>query len=277
MNTLLIVEDEKMIRQGIKAIVQRSPVQIDNIMECKNGEEALEIIRNQVVDVMLTDIRMPKMDGITLVKEMQKSGHVPLTVVISGYDDFSYAVELLRNGVREYILKPVEREQINSILVKLEAELNEKMQKNNEILTIGYQQLKYLMLNKNISDEETSTIVRQIEHQFMEGEYLVCCSNFDMEDMAVTPGVVQLNDVEHQDIFIIDRQKERELFYDEFRNYYVGVSLPHQGLGNLKAAYEEALRARKKAFMTGEYKVIYKEEDISYETVSDDMIERSYS
>ena len=89
MNTLLIVEDEKMIRQGIKAMALRSQVPIDMIMECKNGIEALEILQNQEVDVVITDIRMPKMDGITLVREMQKCDHVPMIIVISGYDDFS--------------------------------------------------------------------------------------------------------------------------------------------------------------------------------------------
>ena len=67
MNTVLIVEDEKMIRQGIKIMVQRSGVPVNVIIECSNGQTALEILQNQEVDVMFTDIRMPKMDGIELV------------------------------------------------------------------------------------------------------------------------------------------------------------------------------------------------------------------
>ena len=123
MHTLLIVEDEKMIRQGIKTMVQRSKVPVDNILECNNGEMALEILKMQHVDVMFTDIRMTKMDGITLVKAMQDLPHVPLTVAISGYDDFSYAVELMRMGVREYFLKPFDREKIKEVLEKLNAEI----------------------------------------------------------------------------------------------------------------------------------------------------------
>lgn len=129
LNTVLIVEDEKMIRQGIKSMIQRSGVPVQNIMECNNGQIALDILNSQKIDVMFTDIRMPKMDGIELVEAMQKLEHKPLTVAISGYDDFTYAVQLLRMGVKEYILKPVEREQIVQILKKLE----EEIQKNNEI------------------------------------------------------------------------------------------------------------------------------------------------
>ena len=60
MNTLLVVEDEKLIRQGIVAMIRRSSVPVEEILECRNGEEALEILRKQRVDVMFTDIRMPK-------------------------------------------------------------------------------------------------------------------------------------------------------------------------------------------------------------------------
>ena len=82
MNTVLIVEDEKMIRQGIKSMIQRSGVPVQTIIECSNGQMALEVLQSQQIDVMFTDIRMPKMDGITLVQEMQKFQRRPLTVAM---------------------------------------------------------------------------------------------------------------------------------------------------------------------------------------------------
>ena len=91
MKTVLIVEDEKLIRQGLRKMIQRSGVPVEVIMECNNGETALEILKEQSIDVMFTDIRMPKMDGIELVERMQECEHIPLTVAISGYDDFNYA------------------------------------------------------------------------------------------------------------------------------------------------------------------------------------------
>ena len=91
MKTVLIVEDEKLIRNGIKTMVQRSGVPVENILDCANGELALEILKNQPVDVMFTDIRMPKMDGIELVSCAMELPTPPLMVAISGYDDFSYA------------------------------------------------------------------------------------------------------------------------------------------------------------------------------------------
>ena len=92
MKTLLLVEDEKLIRQGIRSMVERSDVEIEEIIECNNGEMALEVLNERHVDVMFTDIRMPKIDGITLASEASKLKHPPLIAAISGFDDFEYAV-----------------------------------------------------------------------------------------------------------------------------------------------------------------------------------------
>ncbi|WP_066716686.1 response regulator [Clostridium sp. Marseille-P299] len=166
MHTLLIVEDEKMIRLGIKSMIQRSGVTVDNIIECNNGQMALEILKMQEIDVMFTDIRMPKMDGIELVKEMQKLPHVPLTVAISGYDDFSYAVEMMRMGAKDYILKPIDREKIREVLEKLNAEIIESKELLKQDRTLGYQQLKYFILNENITQQEKELLFKQYSNQF---------------------------------------------------------------------------------------------------------------
>ena len=82
MKTLLLVEDEKLIRQGVRSMIERSGVEIENIIECNNGEAALEILKNQEVDVMFTDIRMPKMDGITLVSKASEFKKKPLIAAV---------------------------------------------------------------------------------------------------------------------------------------------------------------------------------------------------
>ena len=84
MKTVLIVEDEKIIRQGIRTMIQRSGVPVEVVIECNNGEMALEILQEQKVDVMFTDIRMPKLNGIELLQKMQDLPDKPITVAISG-------------------------------------------------------------------------------------------------------------------------------------------------------------------------------------------------
>lgn len=263
MRTLLIVEDEKLIRQGIRVMVQRSGVPVENILECSNGEMALDILKTQEVDVMFTDIRMPKMDGIELVKAMQELPHVPLTVAVSGYDDFSYAVEMMRMGVKEYILKPVDREKVKEVLLKLNEEVAAGKESSRRDRDLGYQQLKYAILNKNLTEPEKRLLVMQYGESFFADEYLVILTN---EEGEMARGGVEdespfifLDSVDGNELFITGRNYLPFLLKDELKNHYAGVSNAHYGIAHLKEAYQEALMARKEAFYLGKPAVHYEE------------------
>ena len=259
MNTVLIVEDEKLIRQGIRTIVQRSGVPVQNFMECNNGQLALEILENQPVDVMFTDIRMPKMDGIELVEAMQKLEHKPLTVAISGYDDFSYAVQMMRMGVREYILKPIEREQITAILKKFEEELEEKRQTAQQAMEIGCQQLKYLILNENVTQQEIHAVTKLFERRLLDQEYVVCCCERTEEGAEKSSNYLSLGEIEENDVYIVSRENKEFLLKNELRDAYAGVSRAHCGVAELRTAYREAKSARTEAFLMMRHEVQYKE------------------
>lgn len=262
MHTLLIVEDEKMIRQGIKTMVQRSKVPVDNILECNNGEMALEILKMQHVDVMFTDIRMPKMDGITLVKAMQDLPHIPLTVAISGYDDFSYAVELMRMGVREYILKPLDREKIREVLEKLNAEILKGQESAKYDRHLGKQQLKYIILNKNLTSAEKELLVKMYENTYLTNSYQIVLSNESggvLGESEEEDFYIHLKSVEENELFISASENIPILLRDELINRYVGVSAVHSGFDTLREAYEEAYLARKEAFYLGKPVSFYQE------------------
>ncbi|MCC8102457.1 MAG: response regulator [Clostridiales bacterium] len=188
MQTLLIVEDEKLIRQGIRVMVQCSGVPVENIIECGNGLMALEVLRNQKVDVMFTDIRMPKMDGIELVKAMQQLPHQPLTVAISGYDDFSYAVEMMRGGVREYLLKPVDWESLKTILEKLEQEVEAAHEEEQRKSLSDRERLRRIMKSEEMSDTEREAIGERLEGQLFLS-YVICCFAGIPEPAAEKKGV----------------------------------------------------------------------------------------
>lgn len=272
MNTLLIVEDEKMIRQGIKTMIQNSKISIHNIIECKNGLEALNIIENQIVDVMIMDIHMPKMDGITLVKKMQKCSHIPLTVVVSGYDEFSYVVELLRYGIKDYILKPIERVQIINIIQKLDEEIRIRNEKQQVILNIENQQLKYLLLNNTISQNESEIIIKRFESYFLKYDYVLCCSNYEKESISEREGIIYLKNVDKHGIFIVEQSKLDTLLKNELRDFYVGCSTLKKQCSELKDSYKEAVEARKKAFAMSEHLVVYSKENPNYESLTEQDI-----
>lgn len=242
MEKVLIVEDEKLIRQGIKSMILRSGVSVQTIIECNNGEKALEILKEQEIDIMFTDIRMPKMDGIALVQNMQTLRYKPLTVVISGYDEFDYAVEMLRNGVREYLLKPVEREQILSIMQTLEQEIQEKKKEQDEKQQIGYQQLRHLCVKGDISQIERELICKQYGDIFLQGKYVVCCSSCEEDTDEFQRDFIYLKDVGEHQVFLIGSD-EKELL-----DCYSGYSEVFSELINLDIAYTQACIARKRAF-----------------------------
>lgn len=256
MKTVLVVEDEKMIRQGIKTMILRSGVPVDTIIECNNGEMALEVIKEQKVDVMFTDIRMPKMDGIELVQKMQACEHIPMTVAISGYDDFSYAVEMLRNGVCEYILKPIEREKIVSILKKLEESINEN-QKDEEVMhKLGHQQLRQILSN-TCSEEEIRTIEIQYGDDFFSRKYCICCTQMKNRIVSSNGNYVYVDDINGMDAFVLASKDVDFLLKNELSYEYVGISSEHQGMVELGTAFEEAVLMRKKAFCRNELEIRY--------------------
>lgn len=244
---VLIVEDEKMIRQGIKTMIQRSGFQIDMIIECMNGEMALELLKKNTIDIMFTDIHMPKMNGIELVKEMQQLQRKPLTVAISGYDEFSYAVELMHYGVRDYILKPIEREKIQVILGKLVKEIEENKNKAVAEEKISVQQFKYFMLNKTATKEEWNVLQEQYGKEFYEGAYYVCCF-VKREVKNQSEASIYIHDLKGDDLYIVEEDNLAFLQKNELESIIFGISKKHYGLKELSIAYEEAYNAKKHAF-----------------------------
>lgn len=161
MKTILVVEDEKLIRQGLVAMIQRAPVQAEEVLQARNGVQALEILHAQPVDLVITDIRMPGMDGIELVRRTRSLPHPPIAIVISGYDDFNYAVEMLRSGVRDYLLKPVERQKLFDTLQAIEEEWQSANRETENVQHMRRQALRYLMLDESIPEAERSRLIAQ--------------------------------------------------------------------------------------------------------------------
>ena len=254
MKTVLIVEDEKMIRQGIRVMIQRCGVPVENIVECSNGEMALEMLQEQHVDVMFTDIRMPRMDGIQLVAEVQKLSHKPEIVAISGYDDFSYAVEMLRNGVREYILKPVERQKITSIMQKLEEEITDRRKIRQAEQVIGKSQLRHLLSDEMPKPEEIESLSQKFGETFFPQGYRICVSggSFEMEDTA---SLVCLQDVRDQNVCFFAPEELDNLLNNALWQEYAGISEVAHGIAEVRSAYEKALTYRKRAFYRMEHQI----------------------
>lgn len=126
-NTILVVDDELLIRDLLYDFFQG---QGWNIAVAENGERALEILDKQEIDVVLTDLKMPDMDGIALTQKLRES-HPDLPVVImTGYPSVDSAVEALRIRVADYIIKPFNINRLYKT-VELQVRQSEKDQADN--------------------------------------------------------------------------------------------------------------------------------------------------
>lgn len=123
MYRVLVVDDEKIEREGIKFLLSREEGEFE-ISEASNGRQALEILRNEEIDLLLTDIKMPHMDGLELAKKAKEEKEELQIVIFSGYNDFSFAQEAIRYGVKEYVLKPVDPDIFSETLEKAGEMLN---------------------------------------------------------------------------------------------------------------------------------------------------------
>lgn len=250
MKSLLIVEDEKLIRQGIRTMAQRCGVPIDTILECSNGEMALEVLKEQDIDVMFTDIRMPKMDGIRLVQEVSKLENKPLIVAVSGYDDFSYAVEMLRSGVKEYILKPVEREKITEVLSRLNAEIERKKSREKNERQIGVQQIKHILRENSLPQEDLKLLEQNYGAHFYRNGFVICmtASTVEAEDANI---VMVLDDICDGKVCLVDAKHLEPFVLNELADAPAGISSVCHGIHEIQKAFAEAKEAREYAFCLG--------------------------
>ena len=166
-HNILIVDDEQLIRQGLRARIEYLGIDVDEIFEAENGLMALRLQEEHPIDVVITDIRMPDMDGLELIQEMQKKNNQIKFVVLSGYAEFSYAETAIRLGVKAYLLKPVSNDDLKAAFdkaykemeqtasVRQEVQMKKRMDREKQV----YQQEK--ALNALFSSQEAGVVTRE--------------------------------------------------------------------------------------------------------------------
>lgn len=119
MYRVFLVEDEQLIREGIKHLVEWEEYGFRFVGEAADGELAWPLIQKDKPDIVITDIRMPFMDGLALSHLIKKNMPDTLIIILSGYDDFNYAKRAIEIGVSQYLLKPLSKDQLVEVLLQL--------------------------------------------------------------------------------------------------------------------------------------------------------------
>lgn len=126
MYSLLIIEDEPLIRKGILTLIDYDRLNISSCYEAEDGQEGLEQFVAHSPDLVLLDINLPHMNGIQLAEQFKQLKPQVKIAILTGYDYFDYAVLALRIGVDNYILKPVNKNDISAILKGLIEKLEQE-------------------------------------------------------------------------------------------------------------------------------------------------------
>lgn len=148
MKKILLVDDERWVRAALKWTINSLNLPLEIVHEVENGLVALDWLKNHEVDLIITDIRMPIMDGLTFVKELKQVKEKQDIIVISVHDEFQFVQQALRSGVIDYLLKPIEESELRICLQKwLDKPAREENKTNN---------------NQLEADEQPSTTIEKV-------------------------------------------------------------------------------------------------------------------
>ena len=155
---LMIADDEKWVRTTIKTIIPFEKLDVSLVCEASNGIEALELCHQHNPDILLTDIMMPGLTGLDLIKELRECSPGVKIAVISGYSDFEYAKAAMKYGITDYLLKPVDELELLHVIERFIDEIGrETMQtkakeQEKEQYRLAIPALSEAFLNQTLSN-----------------------------------------------------------------------------------------------------------------------------
>ncbi len=167
MYRVFLADDEIVVREGIRNNFPWEETDFSLVGEASDGEMALSMLQDIKPDILITDIRMPFMDGLALCRALSATMPWMYIIIISGYDDFAYAKEAISIGVKEYLLKPVSSQELRKVLTRMAEGIRaEKQQQANlrlyrDQLASSTELLKQKLLSDLISGVPEGEIIRR--------------------------------------------------------------------------------------------------------------------
>jgi two-component system response regulator YesN len=292
MYKVLIVDDERIILEGIAGLMEWEKYGTRLAGTARNGVEALAFIREHEPDIVISDIRMPGLDGLGLAERTRELNPSIAFIMLSGFGEFDYARQAMQHGVKHYLLKPCNENTIGEALSEVVAQLGEERKKETfltnlqkelrQVLPSAKEQfLKELVTNKmygrgdwerykelfgiELEHAEARLLLLQLEGRF-EFEHLFALKNI-AEDLLGREALVMSTTIGNQALLLIRNAHEEEkllgLLFEvrtTFKGYYrldatIAVSDPGP-LTNARRMYLDTLRCMSFRFYLGEGSII---------------------
>ena len=304
MRKVLLVDDDQKSLTGIKTMLLRGNTGFKDITECNDGVQAEALLKDNRYDLVITDIKMPNMDGINFIRRSQMIAHKPKFLIISGYQDFGFAKEAIKYGVKEYLLKPVGRMELLASVNKIEEDLKQEdafsdNSKNEQVISLRiFKEINFIFLNEKQTETEIRSVLNSLGlSQFFHSFYIYVADeirkdslykNGPMEDnqtsdliqtrfKALRKEVLVFNDFHGRFVFISPDLLHADYLLNELetrssRKYAIGLGKHGSSPGMIRSVYLQALEALKYKVFIGEGKygkfISYQET----ETLSTDYI-----
>ncbi|MBU3875077.1 response regulator [Faecalicatena sp. AGMB00832] len=170
---VLLVDDEILVREAISAKIEWNKLGFELAKDCENGKDAIEFMEKNQVDVVLTDICMPYIDGMGLSKYVYENFPQTTIIIFSGYSDFEYAKQAIQYKVAEYILKPVTARELSEVLSRIKEKLDSERQQEQKIDELtkvyhSYTKNEALIISRTLSrlvkgTQEVETSLKELE------------------------------------------------------------------------------------------------------------------
>lgn len=133
MYKVLIIDDEPIIRKGLTSIMNWGQLQCEICGEAADGVMGEELILKMKPDIVLTDIRMPKADGLTMIRRVKELSPHSKIIILTGYRDFDYAQEAIKLGAFDYLLKPTKIEELTEVIKRTVQQLDSEKKRDEEV------------------------------------------------------------------------------------------------------------------------------------------------
>lgn len=157
---IVVVEDEVLVKKGLILTTDWQKYGCEVVGDASNGFEGIDVITRCKPDIVITDVRMPGLDGIRMIEDLKEAGIKPEFIIITGYSEFEYARQAIKLGVRDFLVKPIDDEDLDHALQNTCKAVREKhtidkiQNKLDDITDSRVMLFKEYLLDDVIGDED---------------------------------------------------------------------------------------------------------------------------
>lgn len=259
MYRMLLVDDEYMILAGLQKLIPWQELGIEIVGTAKNGQEALDFVRNNVVDIVISDVTMPLLSGIEFIRQAQSEDIYFHFLILSGYQEFDYVKEGLRMGADNYLIKPVDKVELIETLEKIIKELNSEAEQL-QTQSVLFDYLLQGWTHDDIDYIELRKMIKRYGYRLTDRPYTALIIAYPMEaEEALIEFIAdqkqgmyyKQNDDQSYTVIFDGSKEELKTFIKDYQqfsqsllgDFLIGVGETVNEIVEVASSYEHALHA----------------------------------